>query len=206
MASPSARASDGLLAAASPILGERAPRSRKNRPCDRCRRAKSRCVIIASGPPCKLCNESSRQCTFDYAPPPRPIKIAPREGSASSLPDDALGSPLSAAARSYGSTQTVKRSRIDIAGKYRTGGVTEKAGPSGLDVLSSAIPSFDHLADSRYDPHGERYEHCHPANLISVLTCVLTDDLLPISGQSEGTPSREDPYVKQIVGHRRGRS
>lgn len=50
----------------------RPKRSRKNRPCDRCRKSKLGCRIDASGPPCAQCAESDRPCTFEAAPPPRP--------------------------------------------------------------------------------------------------------------------------------------
>jgi hypothetical protein len=57
--------------------GSRPARSRKNRPCDRCRRAKTRCSIGAEGPPCSQCAETRRSCTFADKPPERKPR-APR--------------------------------------------------------------------------------------------------------------------------------
>ena len=42
----------------------RAPRSRKDRPCDYCRRLKHRCVIIRRGEQCTNCLRTKRECTF----------------------------------------------------------------------------------------------------------------------------------------------
>jgi hypothetical protein len=46
----------------------RAKRSRKDRPCDHCRRLKHACKIIARGEPCDNCVRGQRACTFDGPP------------------------------------------------------------------------------------------------------------------------------------------
>lgn len=134
------------------VPGSRPHRSRKNRPCDYCRRSKSRCAIGPAGPPCTLCNDSGRKCTFDHAPPPRPARVVPPTDTGSSIHDDLVDSPHMFGSSSGGSPVRKRpREDGDIGSNSRIG-----AGPThGLDLLTSAVPSFDHLANSKYDPHGD---------------------------------------------------
>jgi len=46
-------------------------KTRSRRPCDSCRRRKSRCEIIDAGPPCVLCRFHRQECTFNEEPQPR---------------------------------------------------------------------------------------------------------------------------------------
>jgi len=50
-------------------------RSRKERPCDACRRRKSRCVINEGQTSCVLCQFHSQECTFVQSPQPRKRKL-----------------------------------------------------------------------------------------------------------------------------------
>lgn len=50
-------------------------RSRKDRPCDACRRRKSRCVINTGQTSCALCQIHSQDCTFVQSPQPRKRKL-----------------------------------------------------------------------------------------------------------------------------------
>ncbi|RDW71798.1 hypothetical protein BP5796_07832 [Coleophoma crateriformis] len=50
-------------------------RTRKDRPCDACRRRKSRCVINEGQPSCVLCQFHSQDCTFVQSPQPRKRKL-----------------------------------------------------------------------------------------------------------------------------------
>jgi hypothetical protein len=50
-------------------------RSRKDRPCDACRRRKSRCVINEAQNSCVLCQFHSQDCTFVQSPQPRKRKL-----------------------------------------------------------------------------------------------------------------------------------
>lgn len=43
-------------------------RSRKDRPCDHCRKAKRNCVIVVRGEACTHCSKAGRECSFN-APP-----------------------------------------------------------------------------------------------------------------------------------------
>lgn len=51
-------------------------RSRRERPCDACRRRKSRCVINPGASLCVLCEFHKQSCTFLQDPQPRKRKIA----------------------------------------------------------------------------------------------------------------------------------
>lgn len=44
---------------------------RSRRPCDPCRRRKSRCEIADGSPPCLLCRFHRQDCTFNEEPQPR---------------------------------------------------------------------------------------------------------------------------------------
>lgn len=46
-------------------------RSRKQRPCDACRKKKSRCAILQHGSPCVECQQTGRLCTFIEQPAER---------------------------------------------------------------------------------------------------------------------------------------
>ena len=50
-------------------------RSRKDRPCDACRRRKSRCVIHEGQTSCVLCQFHTQDCTFVQSPQPRKRKL-----------------------------------------------------------------------------------------------------------------------------------
>ncbi|ORY17820.1 fungal-specific transcription factor domain-domain-containing protein [Clohesyomyces aquaticus] len=53
-----------------------AGKSRSRRPCDSCRRRKSRCEIVEGAPPCVLCRFHRQECTFLEDPQPRKRKAA----------------------------------------------------------------------------------------------------------------------------------
>lgn len=50
-------------------------RSRRERPCDACRRRKSRCVIHEGAVLCVLCEFHKQECTFVQSPQPRKRKL-----------------------------------------------------------------------------------------------------------------------------------
>ncbi|GAA6005375.1 hypothetical protein JCM10207_002958 [Rhodosporidiobolus poonsookiae] len=54
--------------------GTRPFRSKKQRPCDACRKRKNRCAIPVDGQPCTECQQTKRPCTFLLPPPTRPKK------------------------------------------------------------------------------------------------------------------------------------
>ncbi|KAK4689305.1 hypothetical protein P7C73_g793, partial [Tremellales sp. Uapishka_1] len=131
--------------------GGRPPRSRKQRPCDPCRRGKNRCTITASGPPCAQCTETKKQCTFDLAPPPRKVPVRPIDDA-----EEAGPSP-SRSKRTRSPSYETYRKRNDYGTMESPSPSRRSSGEapemSGLDVLAAAVPSFDHLADADYEPH-----------------------------------------------------
>lgn len=50
-------------------------RTRKDRPCDACRRRKSKCVIHKAQSACVLCKFHKQDCTFVQSPQPRKRKL-----------------------------------------------------------------------------------------------------------------------------------
>jgi hypothetical protein len=59
-------------------------RTRRDRPCDACRRRKSRCVIHEGQNSCVLCQFHNQECTFVQSPQPRKRKLN-AEGKEESL-------------------------------------------------------------------------------------------------------------------------
>jgi hypothetical protein len=83
----SLRSNNNILSAStgSTASTESAPntRARRDRPCDACRRRKSRCVIHEGQPSCVLCQFHRQECTFVQSPQPRKRKLT--EGREESL-------------------------------------------------------------------------------------------------------------------------
>jgi Fungal Zn(2)-Cys(6) binuclear cluster domain len=50
-------------------------RTRRDRPCDACRRRKSRCVIHEGAEVCVLCEFHKQECTFVQSPQPRKRRL-----------------------------------------------------------------------------------------------------------------------------------
>ncbi|WWC66767.1 uncharacterized protein I206_100672 [Kwoniella pini CBS 10737] len=51
-----------------PLINLRPPRSRKDRPCDACRKRKHTCLISVRGQPCNYCKKQNVPCKFDMPP------------------------------------------------------------------------------------------------------------------------------------------
>nr|XP_019007019.1 uncharacterized protein I203_00615 [Kwoniella mangroviensis CBS 8507]OCF70480.1 hypothetical protein I203_00615 [Kwoniella mangroviensis CBS 8507] len=177
--------------------GGRPARSRKNRPCDACRRRKTRCLITAIGPPCSLCADAKRKCTFNFAPPARKPRQSIRPASSENETGEAEVEMDGDAGPSTPSAINGKRTRspdsVDrIGGNWRrrretsppdTTSVQTSRRNSNLTQLADTASSFDHLAVSGFEPH--------------VLTNPITDDLLPIQDEEADKPT-DRPHVKQI--------
>lgn len=63
----------------------RPQRSRKDRPCDACRKAKHTCQILVRGEPCRRCARTGKTCAFD-APPLARHQSRPRDDTSSPGP------------------------------------------------------------------------------------------------------------------------
>ncbi|CAK5279980.1 unnamed protein product [Mycena citricolor] len=158
-------------------------RSRKLRPCDGCRRSKSRCAIPQGGPPCLECQQMGKQCTFDELPPERKKPKPP--------PAPAV------ATTSQATVDSLKPAKSVIVKRPRS---PDEGGSAALQALSYAAAQEKRLrtGDSEHasldlsigrslDPH--------------VITTLLTDDLLPIGTRQAGpedTPLSETAHIRQI--------
>jgi len=69
------RLSTSMSSSTSADSGTNNIRSRKDRPCDSCRKRKSKCVINAGQTKCVLCQFHSQDCTFVQSPQPRKRKL-----------------------------------------------------------------------------------------------------------------------------------
>jgi hypothetical protein len=58
-----------------PKHADTSSRSRPDRPCDACRRRKSRCEINENAPTCVMCAFHHQECTFVEIPQPRKRKL-----------------------------------------------------------------------------------------------------------------------------------
>ena len=108
-------------------------RSRKQRPCDACRKKKSRCAILQHGSPCVECQQTGRLCTFIEQPAerkPRDKVASPTEnGSQSLLSVDTLEGSENATVR----PPPAKRRRTQVAPVNSEGLISLE---HGIDDLS----------------------------------------------------------------------
>ncbi|KAH8117263.1 hypothetical protein DFH11DRAFT_1504359, partial [Phellopilus nigrolimitatus] len=158
--------------------GGRPFRSRKNRPCDSCRRTKTRCTIGPEGPPCFECVQTKKNCSFEEGPPARKHRSFVGEKS----PD--AGGALhalanAAAAASMPVTPSSHREDHDTTG-LRSSGSPDAAG-GNIHPSPHSVTSLDSAVSESYEPH--------------VLNAILTDDLLPIS---TGPNHPNAPHARQI--------
>ncbi|CAG8959687.1 hypothetical protein HYFRA_00001592 [Hymenoscyphus fraxineus] len=68
--------------------GSRESRSRRDRPCDKCRTRKSACVITDK-PPCRFCELRGLQCSFNIGPRIRHRKFTVEDGNSIEIDSDA---------------------------------------------------------------------------------------------------------------------
>ncbi|THH04722.1 hypothetical protein EW145_g5306 [Phellinidium pouzarii] len=156
--------------------GGRPFRSRKNRPCDSCRRTKTRCTIGAVGPPCFECVQTKKNCTFEEGPPARKHRTLVIERQA-----DSVG-PLHTLANAAASMPT---SAGSLHKDHNTTGLMSSGSPDAvggkIHPSPHSVTSLDLESSEAFEPH--------------VLTAILTDDLLPIS---TGANHPGAPHARQI--------
>ncbi|KAJ7786073.1 hypothetical protein B0H16DRAFT_1489069 [Mycena metata] len=158
-------------------------RSRKNRPCDGCRRAKSRCAIPQSGPPCVECQQMNKQCTFDELPPERK---KPKPSS----PTTNIASTSSHFVETPNPVK-VKRPRSPDEGSAALQALSYAAAQEKRLRIGDEPMSLDLSISPSLDPH--------------FLTTLLTDDLLPIGARQAGPddpPLSETAHIRQISSDR----
>jgi len=155
----------------SEILPVRKYRSRKQKPCDNCRRRRVCCVRDAEGD-CALCSRRSIPCTFSSKPSPRkrharPLTSSPAVGAQQNEPDGEE--------ESHVTTRTTPPN----APPERQGGAEGKyVGLTGTDDVYFVADRFEGLGN---DPAREAYfrvrfwfEVCDTASLIDVCAAIGT--------------------------------
>ncbi|KAK8236205.1 fungal-specific transcription factor domain-containing protein [Phyllosticta capitalensis] len=142
-----------------------AVRSRRERPCDACRRRKSRCVIHDGALLCVLCEFHKQDCTFVQSPLPRKRKInqepQKEEGSKKRSVDRELSrqppTPLQRSPRTRFSPHTPQVRDTTGHTLQETLGLQRKQhsryiGPTTpLDPLLISLAQFDHRNESTID-------------------------------------------------------
>ncbi|KAM5441122.1 hypothetical protein MferCBS31731_003910 [Microsporum ferrugineum] len=103
--------------------GARELKSRKDRPCDACRKRKTACVIVTK-PPCRFCESKCQTCSFISIPKPRRRSPAKEQGK---------GSENGTSPSASGSTHT-SSPRPNKAALYHS--PSDQLGRSGIEALS----------------------------------------------------------------------
>ncbi|KIY43296.1 hypothetical protein FISHEDRAFT_62807 [Fistulina hepatica ATCC 64428] len=164
----------------SPPTLSRPFRSRKNRPCDACRRAKTRCAIPAIGPPCVECQQTRKQCTFDQLPPER-------KKTQKRLATPEFFQPVS-------HHPSVKRQRTDSP--VLTGIDAPVHAAAQEKRLTTVNPSHNSQFKISLDLSTPDVLEPH------VITALLTDDLLPVGTKHAGPEATgqlpDTNYIRQI--------
>ncbi|TGO11214.1 hypothetical protein BTUL_0115g00340 [Botrytis tulipae] len=137
-------------------------RSRKDRPCDACRRRKSRCVINEGQSTCVLCQFHSQDCTFLSSPQPRKRKLN-MDGKEESIakrrsPDRNFerSRPHEASISSTGATNSLTEDLANIGGPTllkRTLGLQHDRFSQYIGPTTDFEPSLIDL--SPFDPQDE---------------------------------------------------
>ncbi|KAJ7431794.1 hypothetical protein B0H11DRAFT_2128456 [Mycena galericulata] len=159
-------------------------RSRKNRPCDACRKAKSRCAIYMK-PPCVECQQMNKQCTFDELPPERKKNKPPTSRTSPIINIASTSSHLTIESLN---PKKVKRPRSPDEGSAALQALSYAAAQEKRLRIGESEPiSLDLSISKSLDPH--------------VITTLLTDDLLPIGTRQAGpedAPLSETAHIRQI--------
>ncbi|TIA92081.1 hypothetical protein E3P81_01670 [Wallemia ichthyophaga] len=142
------------LASTSSAHGARPFRSRKQRPCDLCRRSKTRCFITESGPPCNECKQTNKSCTFQEAPQKRKRKL-PLPQDQNLQPPPTTTQPLPSS-NTPPSTTRGTRKRPSNSGTqqnpYDEINFTPYI-PSDMSSLSNVFASLDLSTPESHEPH-----------------------------------------------------
>lgn len=142
--------------------GVRPFRSRKHRPCDLCRKRRSRCAIPEQGSACIECLQTGKACTFLDQPVDRKEQAKKRQRSAQNASPPAAqvqAQPFATAipppvSGPSSSAQAAQTSPLHL--------VAESTDNMPLEVSLEAIAALD-----GFEP--------------TAITSLLTDDLLPVS-------------------------
>ncbi|KAG4425730.1 hypothetical protein IFR04_001192 [Cadophora malorum] len=138
-------------------------RSRKDRPCDACRRRKSRCVINEGQTSCVLCQFHTQDCTFVQSPQPRKRKLNTEGKEESSAKrrspdraDERRRRPTESSISSTGATNSLVEEMANIGGPTllkRTLGLQNDRYSQYIGPTTDFEPSLIDL--SPFDPQDE---------------------------------------------------
>ena len=64
-----------VKATTAPSKGQRIPRGKRERPCDACRKRKSKCVVTEGRKTCAACGAHGQECTYVEDPQPRKRRV-----------------------------------------------------------------------------------------------------------------------------------
>ncbi|MCJ1313057.1 hypothetical protein MMC25_006733 [Agyrium rufum] len=112
------------------------PRGRRERPCDACRRRKSKCVVTDGRNPCAACAIHNQECTYVEDPQPRKRKV---EGQNSEENSGKRRSIASAPTRSANSKTTTAES---TTGKGQLGPHSAPASEEPMFSTSRSLDSY----------------------------------------------------------------
>ncbi|KAF8858067.1 hypothetical protein BDZ45DRAFT_591724 [Acephala macrosclerotiorum] len=130
-------------------------RSRKDRPCDACRRRKSRCVIHEGQTSCVLCQFHTQECTFVQSPQPRKRKLN-TEGKEESSAKRRKRRTTESSVSSLGATNSLVEDMANIGGPTllkRTLGLQNDRYSQYIGPTTDFEPSLIDL--SPFDPQDE---------------------------------------------------
>lgn len=96
---------------------------RSNRPCDPCRRRKTRCITENGSAQCSVCLYRDTTCTYEESPPERPLPRRP-------------------------SSATTTTSPIDASTRHQPTAEIAHISP-GCDNLPRSVPTLQHLSSVR---------------------------------------------------------
>ncbi|RVX66510.1 hypothetical protein B0A52_09795 [Exophiala mesophila] len=164
--------------------GTSTPTSRPDRPCDACRRRKSRCVIESDASSCVMCQFHKQSCTFVEDAAPRRRKPTNQSSVADSSMGPAAG--LARQRRSGSDGNGYAAPRRESADSLRTGpGVDDYANLQGESLLKKTLGLQNH----RYAKYiGPTDEHD-----FALLDLRLYDDIKGESPADQGSFRKVGP-------------
>ena len=164
-------ASTSLSSTSTQAIGTGRPfRSRKQRPCDSCRKKKSRCAILQQGSPCVECQQTGRTCTFIEQPLERKARAQvtspAQQGVRPDLPIDTAG----ASDVAHVQAPPAKRKRI------------QGPGDPVVNNHDDGLISIERGKDELSEP--------------CAITALLTDDLLPVRSAGESDTGQSSGHIQ----------
>ncbi|KAM0752051.1 hypothetical protein T439DRAFT_324147 [Meredithblackwellia eburnea MCA 4105] len=192
-------------------------RSRKQRPCDACRKQKNRCAITVVGEPCVECKQTGKECTFiapvpqrkakDPQPPQESFPIAHGFAASTSQQEPDRLETLAAVARGEGShgnpastystgqvREEDKSDRDTLRPSKRMRGLEEAKDGSRRERSSSSTRIGGRLANGLFSLEDD----CPSTTEPCAITSMLTDDLLPVRSLASAVKGDETA----AAGHR----